>query len=36
MEHAETPAGAPRFRQIERIGELTDLLDAIEGGDRRA
>ena len=30
MEHAEAPDGAPRFRQIERIGELTTLLDEIE------
>ena len=31
MEHADAPASAPRFRQIERIGELTAVLDEIEG-----
>jgi putative hydrolase of the HAD superfamily len=30
MEHAEAPADAPRFRQLERIGELTALLDQID------
>jgi putative hydrolase of the HAD superfamily len=30
MEHAEAPAGAPRFRQLERIGELTALLAEID------
>jgi putative hydrolase of the HAD superfamily len=30
MEHAEAPAHAPRFRQLERIGELTALLDEID------
>ena len=30
MEHAEVPKDAPRFRQIERIGELSDLLAEID------
>ena len=30
MEHAEAPADAPRFRQIERIGELTRVLEELE------
>jgi putative hydrolase of the HAD superfamily len=30
MEHAETPSAAPRFRQLERIGELSDLLAEID------
>jgi putative hydrolase of the HAD superfamily len=30
MEHAEAPAHALRFRQLERIGELTALLDEID------
>lgn len=30
MEHAEAPNDAPRFRQIERIGELLDLLAEID------
>lgn len=30
MEHADAPKDAPRFRQIERIGELAKLLDDIE------
>jgi putative hydrolase of the HAD superfamily len=30
MEHAEAPNDAPRFRQIERIGELPGLLPEID------
>jgi putative hydrolase of the HAD superfamily len=30
MEHAEAPKDAPRFRQIERIAELSDLLFEID------
>jgi len=30
MEHADAPQDAPRFRRLERIGELPDLLDEIE------
>jgi hypothetical protein len=30
MEHAEAPNDAPRFRQIERIAELSDLLSEID------
>ena len=31
LEHAETPAEATRFRQIERIDELTRVLEELEG-----
>ena len=30
IEHADAPNDAPRFRQIERIGELSGLLDEID------
>jgi putative hydrolase of the HAD superfamily len=30
LEHVEAPTHAPRFRRIERIGELTGLLNEIE------
>lgn len=30
LEHMEAPTDAPRFRQIERIGELSDLLAEID------
>ena len=30
MEHAEAPSAAPRFRQLERIGELSRLLAEID------
>lgn len=30
LEHAEAPTDTPRFRQLERIGELTRLLEEIE------
>lgn len=30
LEHADAPADAPRFRQIEQIGELTRVLEEIE------
>jgi putative hydrolase of the HAD superfamily len=30
MEHAEAPSAAPRFRQLERIGELSSLLAEID------
>lgn len=30
MEHADAPIDAPRFRQIERIGELSGLLEEID------
>jgi len=29
-EHAEEPAGHPRFRKIERLGELGQVIDGIE------
>jgi putative hydrolase of the HAD superfamily len=31
MEHADAPKDAPRFRQLERIDELTRLLAELEG-----
>ena len=30
LEHVEAPTHAPRFRRIERIGELTSVLSEIE------
>jgi putative hydrolase of the HAD superfamily len=30
LEHTDAPKDAPRFRQIERIGELSGLLDEID------
>jgi putative hydrolase of the HAD superfamily len=30
MEHADAPQDAPRFRQLERIGELSSLLAEID------
>ena len=32
VEHVEPPAEAPRFRQIEHLGQLGEIIDAIRGG----
>jgi putative hydrolase of the HAD superfamily len=34
IEHAEPPLEAPRFRRLAHIGELVDLIDALDGSAR--
>lgn len=31
LEHTDAPIDAPRFRQIERIGELPRTLEEVDG-----
>ena len=30
IEHAEPPTGAPRFRELSRLGDLPELVGQIE------